>query len=81
METEEPTDENEYCNITPLLLAAWLPARLVTPCFQNVRATKRDMTAGKVQSSAVLCGDKQVCGLASERRAMTVCVCIRCGAV
>ena len=53
MEREEPTDGNEYCNITPLFLAAWLPARLVTPCFQNVRTSKRDMTAGKVQSSAV----------------------------
>ena len=75
MEREEPTDENVYCNITPLLLAAWLPARLVMPCFQNVRASKRDMTGGKVLRSAVLCGDKRVCGLASERRANSrVCV-------
>ena len=32
------TLRREQCNITPLLLAAWLPARLVTLCFQNVRA-------------------------------------------
>jgi len=69
-------NEENYCNITPMLLAAWLPARLVTPCFQNVRASKRDMTGGKVQSCAVLCGDKRVCGLASERRAKArQCVC------
>ena len=69
-----------YCNITPLLLAAWLPARLVTSCFQNVRAPNEIWREEKC--SALLCGDKQcggdkrVCGLASERRANARGLCV-----
>jgi hypothetical protein len=36
-----------YCNRTTLLLAAWLPARLVTSCLQNAHALKRDKTGKK----------------------------------
>jgi len=37
----------KYCNITPLLLAAQFPARLVTSCLQNVGALKGDKTCSE----------------------------------
>jgi len=76
--------------MTLLLLAAWLPARLVT-CLQNARAPKRDKTGEKKKKgraglwerngterngTAVVCACKR-----PENECGIVCVYIKCGEV
>ena len=65
-----------YCNITPLLLAAWLPARQVTSCLQNVRAPKRDTTGRKSAVQSCVARSECVGWQAKGERMLSVCVCV-----
>ena len=56
--------------MTLLLLAAWLPARLVT-CLQNARAPKRDKTGEKKKGQGSLVGTERN---GTERHGSSVCV-------
>ena len=64
--------------MTLLLLAAWLPARLVTSCLQNARAPKPDKTGKKGQGSLVEMGVVCACKR-PENKCGIVCVCIKYG--
>ena len=45
--SKEANLKGQYCNTTPLLLAVWIQARLVTSCLHNVGALKGGKTCSE----------------------------------
>ena len=65
--------------MTLLLLATWLPTRLVTSCLENARAPKQNKTGKKRAGQS--CGDgSSVCAQLTGERVWEN-VCIKCGKV